>query len=207
MNGGLVDRLLHHHNTNNVRATAADVQVRLVVDRGRDAAPEVSVRSLAEAATLARELKVDLVGITNMNSSDGKSLPVVKAVDYNKMVYQSLKKKKEATTTAGGANGTSSGASGAVGKQLATKEYKFKGGIGEHDLARKANRLAAYLRKGHSCKLTITASNFVVRQNDNVVREMLEQVQNIVQDDVAEVGKIRQNSPKHATVLLQPRKR
>lgn len=187
------------------QATKDVVQVRLIVDQGRGVAPDVSISSLSKAVKVAEEKKVDLVGISNIRRTTGRTsgedsdrnLPVVKVVNYNELLYQMKKKKKKDGMNDNGVNSV---------KKTGTKEFKFKCGIAEHDLLRKASNCLSYLRKGYPCKISIFANNYSVRMNNNIVQETFAKVKDLLKED-AEQGKVRQNSENHATVMLQPKKK
>ena len=76
--------------------------VRLVIDQARDEKSQISILSLKKAIEMSSALGVDLVGI-NLEQNP----PVVKAVDYNKLLYKESKKS------------SSSG-------MKSSKEFKFK---------------------------------------------------------------------------------
>ena len=120
-------RSLQHKNT---------TQVRLILDKepGRTP-PEVNIISLDEAITTASEYSLDLVGI-NLT----QDVPVLKAVNYKKLLYDTKKKKKITDKNS---------------IQKKPKEWSFKTGIDPNDLKRKLNTCVDYLKKGYQCNIVI----------------------------------------------------
>lgn len=196
MNAQLVQLLVSQRqkqpqqNSNDDSSTStsesSSLEVRVVTDLGRNEPAEVSILSLEAAWKHAQSLNYDLMEIDLKQNP-----PVLRAADYSKLMYD-MKKKAQLN---GGSN-----------KQLARKEYKFKAGISEHDMERKIQNLESYLRKGHSCKVTITAKKFLVNQNNNIAMETFERVKERVEEYISELGPIKQTNPKHLSVLFQPKK-
>lgn len=177
LNEHLVSFLLNKSKSSN----ANEIEVRLVVTTldGGNSKPEVV--SLMKAVEVSTELGVDLVGI-NVDQNP----PVIKAQDYGKLAYQ-----------------TEKGSSSKSGNSKPVKEFKFKGTIAEHDLARKVDDVVKYLKKGHNCQIQIRANGFARRKDPNIVENLWKRVQEEVVD-LAIPGKIKTNPEKsQVNVLLQ----
>jgi len=120
--------------------------VRLVLDKGAGdgkTPPEVNIVSLNDALKTAEEHNLDLIGI-NINQDP----PVIKAVNYKKLMYDQKKKQKKAKA-ASSLDESSEG----IGKK--PKEWSFKTGIDPNDLRRKLTSVVEYLKKGYQCNITI----------------------------------------------------
>lgn len=117
--------------------------VRLVIDKGDASVPaEVHVLSLKEAIEKATAFHLDLVGI-NLQQDP----PVIKAVNYKKLLYDQKKKIKAAAA--------SSHDSTTEGLKKKPKEWSFKTGIDPNDLLRKLRNVVDYLEKGYQCNILI----------------------------------------------------
>eukprot|EP00594_Rhizosolenia_setigera_P012518 CAMPEP_0178964810 /NCGR_PEP_ID=MMETSP0789-20121207/15900_1 /TAXON_ID=3005 /ORGANISM="Rhizosolenia setigera, Strain CCMP 1694" /LENGTH=277 /DNA_ID=CAMNT_0020649659 /DNA_START=276 /DNA_END=1109 /DNA_ORIENTATION=- len=147
--------------------------------------PEVSLISLQAAMEKAQDLRLDLFEVHLQQKP-----PVLRCADYGKFFYNLKKKAKKM------AQGT---------KQKPTKEYKFRAKTDFHDLERKAIRISQYLKKGHPCRVTVTASNYSIRQNDNALFDTLKAVQELIKDDIEQNSVVKQSHEKHATVLFNPK--
>jgi translation initiation factor IF-3 len=135
-----------------------------------------------EAVQISANLDLDLVGI-NVEQSP----PILKVLDHEKASYQSEKK-----------------SSGGGGKTKPTKEFKFKAGIAHNDFSRKASDVLKYLKKGHSCLLTITANAASRRQDPDGLDKLVQRLKDEIADAAIQ-GKFTTNPEmSHATMMLQP---
>lgn len=161
------------------KATSPElVQVRLVVDKGGGSPPETDMVSLQSAMDTSNDLGLDLMEITLK-----QDVPVIKAVDYSRLLFEKSKQSKAAGGGAQkrGRKGRPVGAGG-----LPVKEFKFKAGIADNDLERKAENMIKYLIKGHSCQVTIMASRFRLRQDAAASATTLDRVRDILGEHVLE---------------------
>lgn len=166
---------------------ASDIPVRLVAHReGDDKAPVTEVVSLLEAVNVSVELGVDLIGI-NMTQDP----PILKAQDFDKLMYKTERSKSKSNSK----NNSS---------QKAVKEFKFKANIADHDFDRKVDNTLKYLKKGHSCVLTLTSNFPARRKNPNVVVDMVERL-TVRLGGAAITGKVKLHPEKiNASVVVQP---
>lgn len=161
------------------KASSADsVQVRLVVDKGAGSPPETDVATLQSAIDTSNDLGLDLMEI-----SVKQDIPVIKAVDYSRLLFEKSKQSKSSGfgKQKGGKKGKGGGGGG-----LAVKEFKFKAGIADNDLERKAENMIKYLVKGHRCQVTIIASRFRLREDAAASATTLERVREILGEYVME---------------------
>mmetsp|Transcript_32267 Transcript_32267/g.47324 ORF Transcript_32267/g.47324 Transcript_32267/m.47324 type:complete len:360 (-) Transcript_32267:135-1214(-) len=183
INERLIKALLRGKNI-----TADNVQVRLVIDQGKGQPSQIDIVSLTAAMDTSSKLGVDLVGI-NIKQDP----PVIKAIDVKKLIYDKNKK----------SSGSGGGSGGSGMKQ--TKTYKFKAGIQENDLNRKAENVIKYLSKGHPCQITITSNNFNLKSDSDAVITTLNRVREVVGDYAVEGHKVRKNvKGSFATIAFQP---
>jgi translation initiation factor IF-3 len=90
------------------------------------------------ALKMAQEVGLDLV----MLAEQGKDgVPVVKIMDFGKVLYERKKKKGEAKKHQ---------------KVIQVKEIKMRPKIGEHDYQTKVNQGAQFLREGKRVKITLS---------------------------------------------------
>jgi len=182
VNEYLIQALLRKNGTN-----ADSSKVRLVIDRGMENKPDIEVMSLAEAIKTSSQLGVDLVGI-NLK----QDYPVVKAIDFNKMLYNESKKR-------------SKGQSGKSGNTMDTKEFSFKAGIDDNDLQRKAKNMISYLKKGHSCKVSLSSNRRKLREDSNAIITTLGRISTIIGEDGKQQGAVRKNEfGNRGSILFQP---
>jgi len=149
MNRGLVDELMR----------AGIEEVRLVVEPDEPGKKSESrVCSLDEAVEVARdEMDVDLVLVTPKETLL-KSTPVVKAVDYNRMMYAKKKREKELAKS--------------QPKAKPLKEIKFGAAVEANDLERKLAQTMLHLSKGHPVKCTLTARKRELTLNPSCVKDL-----------------------------------
>eukprot|EP00557_Chaetoceros_sp_GSL56_P004963 CAMPEP_0176494468 /NCGR_PEP_ID=MMETSP0200_2-20121128/10118_1 /TAXON_ID=947934 /ORGANISM="Chaetoceros sp., Strain GSL56" /LENGTH=254 /DNA_ID=CAMNT_0017892239 /DNA_START=303 /DNA_END=1067 /DNA_ORIENTATION=- len=188
INEHLIRMLLEKNNSS---ATADDVQIRLILDQGRDEKPLIEIMSLTDAIKISSEKGLDLVGIQVKN----QDIPVVKCVDFQKYLYQQNKK---------GSGGSGGGGSGGGGNKT-TKQFSFKAGIDNDDLERKAKNMVSYLVKGHSCQVTITSSRRNLNIDSDVIMTTLGRLKEIIGGDGNPQGNIKKNEwGNRGTLLFQP---
>ncbi len=108
-------------------------KVQLIKDDGEN----IGVVSRNEALNMAREAGLDLV----LLSQQGKEgLPVVKIMDFGKVLYERKKKKAEAKKHQ---------------KVIQIKEIKLRPKIGEHDYQTKIKQAVQFLKDGKRVKITL----------------------------------------------------
>lgn len=108
-------------------------QVQLINQNGEN----VGVISRKEALKLAQEADLDLVQIASQGS---EGVPVVKIMDFGKVLYERKKKQAEAKKRQ---------------KVIQIKEVKFRPKIGEHDYQTKMKRGIEFLNAGKHLKITL----------------------------------------------------
>lgn len=167
---------------------AQSTKIRLVIDRGSDAKPDIKLMSLTDAISTTGELGVDLVAI-NLQ----QEFPILKAVDYNKLQYEESKKKAV------------KGTGGKAGSAQVTKEFQFKAGIEDNDLNRKVHRMLSYLEKGHPCQVAITSNRRNLRQDSDAVGTTLGRVRELIGDSGKQQGQMKKNTfGSRGSLLFQP---
>jgi len=173
-------------------SSADSVQVRLAVDKGAGSPPETNVVTLQSAMDTSNDLGLDLMEI-----SLNQDIPVIKALDYSRLLFEKSKQSKSAAggKRKGGMKGKQSG--------LAVKEFKFKAGIADNDLERKAENMIKYLVKGHHCQVTIIASRFRLREDAAAGATTLGRVREILGEYVLE-PKNRKGNEKYSTMKFEP---
>lgn len=124
---------LSYRINHQIRAT----EVRLLREDGT----QVGVVSLAEALSQAKTLEVDAVEIAPLAVP-----PVVKLIDYKKLLYQ-LAKKEQASKSAA--------------KKVDLKEIRLTPFMAENDFQVKLNRGKKFLTEGHKLRINV---KFVGRQ-------------------------------------------
>lgn len=112
---------------NDIRAT----NLRVIDSEGR----QLGVMTKAQALDIAREQDLDLVEI-----SPGANPPVAKIVDWGKFNYKRTKQIQKNKRNV---------------KTPELKQMRFGMKIGDHDLAVKMKKVAAFLEAGHKVKLTV----------------------------------------------------
>ena len=153
------------------------------------------VTTLAHAITIAHEYSLDLVGVTLASDP-----PVIKAVDIERHLY-GMKRRAAKATKAKRRGG------GAISDRP-LKEYKFRAGIAEHDLARKANGMMEYLGRGHAVRVTLTARQRSLKDDADAIRSTLERVRELLGDKAVEARGMKSNDRNsYGTLLLHPSKK
>jgi len=140
------------------------------------------------------------LGLDLMEVSLRQDIPVIKAVDYSRLLFE---KSKQSKSTGGGKQKGKKGKGGGGG--LAMKEFKFKAGIADNDLERKAENMIKYLVKGHRCQVTIIASRFRLRQDAAASAITLDRVRDILGEHVLEPkNKKRNEAGTYTTMQFEP---
>ena len=186
-------------------------QVRLIIDAGRDgkkgsdddnndssssssssSGNDSRIVTLNEAIDLSHDLSLDLLEVTLKQDH-----PVIKAVDYDKWLYDQKKKqsKKEKGSGSGG---------GAISDRP-LKEFKFRAGIADHDLERKTNNMLKYLGKGHAIRVTLTARQRSLNEDAQAIRTTLDRVKELIGDRAVEVRGMKANDRlSYGNLLFHP---
>jgi len=120
-------------------------QMQLITQDGQN----VGLVSRSQALSMAREADLDLV-ILAERGKDG--FPVVKIMDYGKVVYEKKKKLAEAKKHQ---------------KTIEVKEIKIRPKIGEHDYQTKIKHAIEFLEKGKRVKITL-----FFRGRENVTKDV-----------------------------------
>ncbi len=108
-------------------------QVQLISHKGEN----VGVISRSQALRMAEEAGLDLVMISS-KGQDG--VPVVKIMDFGKVIYEKKKKQIEAKKHQ---------------KVIQIKEIKLRPKIGEHDYQTKMKQTIQFLKDGKRVKITL----------------------------------------------------
>jgi translation initiation factor IF-3 len=154
------------------------------------------VTTLAHAITIAHEYSLDLVGVTLASNP-----PVIKAVDIERYLYDMKRRAAKAIKA------KRRGGGGAISDRP-LKEYKFRAGIAEHDLARKANGMMEYLGRGHAVRVTLTARQRSLKDDADAIRTTLERVRELLGDKAVEARGMKSNDRNsYGTLLLHPSKK
>lgn len=184
--GPLVNEHLIRRLVEESTSDADSIQIRLMVDRGRDTKPEVTVLTLTEAINVSVQEGKDLVSI-NID----QDIPVVKCIDYNKFMYERSKK-----------------SSSSSGGNKPTKQFSYKAGIEDDDLQRKAKNMISYLLKGHPCQVTITSTRRNLNQDKNAIETTLGRLVELVGSDGSPQGNLKKNDYNNrGSLLFQPAKK
>ncbi|KAL7554954.1 hypothetical protein ACHAWF_018514 [Thalassiosira exigua] len=186
-------------------------EVRLSVDRGfrkddedhsdggsgseEEESKKSRVVTLSEALSIAQESSLDLVEVSLRASP-----PVILAVDHDRWSYAKRKREREKNTKKR-LEGT-----GAISDK-ALKEFKFRAGIADHDLKRKASSMASYLEKGHAVRVTLTARRRMLEEDADAIDATFVRVKELVGDLAVEARGMKANDRKSfGTLLLHPSK-
>ena len=148
---------------------------------GADGA-NLGVLSRDEALRRAREAGLDLIEI-----SDKAIPPVAKIGDYGRHLYELKKKQKAAKQKA---------------HTTETKTVQVKIGTGEHDLALKAKRVAAWLAEGHRVKVDLFLWGRYKYMEFDFLKERLERFLKIIPEQFKMADEIKKG-PKGLTVTLE----
>eukprot|EP00571_Detonula_confervacea_P003268 CAMPEP_0172324584 /NCGR_PEP_ID=MMETSP1058-20130122/51706_1 /TAXON_ID=83371 /ORGANISM="Detonula confervacea, Strain CCMP 353" /LENGTH=380 /DNA_ID=CAMNT_0013040893 /DNA_START=18 /DNA_END=1157 /DNA_ORIENTATION=+ len=157
--------------------------------------PTTQICTLNQAITIAHTHALDLMGVT-INQIP----PVIKAVDFDKYLYDQKKKLAKLSTkkrTEGG---------GAISDRP-LKEFKFRAGIADHDLERKTTNMMKYLAKGHAIRVTLTARQRSLNMDAAAITTTFERVKELVGDKAVEARGMKANDRKsYGSLLLHPNK-
>lgn len=180
------ERLISIIMRKNKNTPPDNVMVRLVVDEGPTAPATVSVVSLAEAIQVSIDRMTDLIG-TSLDSDP----PVIRATQLSKLQYQ-----KQQSQQKGNAK---------VKQQQ--KSYRFKAGIGDHDLERKIADIIKVLSSGGNVDYTVLSKARLLRANPNAGMELVERIQVLLD----QYGQLKRPPNKNETgnfirVQLEPKK-
>jgi translation initiation factor IF-3 len=186
--------------------SADTCQVRLIIDSGgasksnndekdeavssEASAPTTQIVTLNEAISIANKHSLDLMEVSLKGDP-----PVVKALDFDKFVYQQKRKESKAKSKDG---------VGSISDK-ALKEFKFRAGIADHDLQRKASNMIEYLTKGHAVRVTLTARQRMLNEDAEAIKTTLDRVKELVGDKAVEVRGMKSNDRgSYANLLLHP---
>lgn len=129
---------------------------------------QLGVLLINDALKLSQEKNLDLVQI-----SSNTTPPVCKIIDYQKMIYNKLKKEKEAKKN----------------KNLQLKEIRFSPNIGEHDINFKCKHLEQFLKDGHKVKIVVTFKGREMNHiefGENVLKNVIEKLSNFGRQEIKE---------------------
>ena len=188
--------------------TADTSEVRLILDlgrRGKDdndddddtssepSTPTTQIVTINKAISIAHDHSLDLMEVSLKGDP-----PVIKALDFEKFLYQ--QKRKESKTKA-----TKSRDGGGSISDKPLKEFKFRAGIADHDLQRKASNMVKYLTKGHAVRVTLTARQRMLREDTDAINTTLERVKELVGDKAVEVRAMKSNERgSYGNLLMHP---
>ena len=208
--------------------TADSYEVRLIVDMGHDKKKKKKIKkekdddnassleeeeeedssstttnqlaTLNEAISIAHKHSLDLMAVNITNVIP----PVIKAVNYDKWLYEQKKNAITKSKKKKKMNNSSTGGGGAISDK-SLKEYKFRAGIDQHDLERKANNMIKYLKKGHAIRVTLTARYKSLNQDADAISTTLERVKELVGDLAIEARSMKANDRKsYGSLLFHP---
>ncbi len=108
-------------------------KVQMITHEGEN----VGVITREEALRLARAAELDLVMVSDTGS---QGVPVVKIIDFGKLLYAKKKKQAEAKKHQ---------------KTIQVKEIKMRTKIGEHDYLTKIKQAVQFLKDGKHVKVTL----------------------------------------------------
>ncbi|KAL7454223.1 hypothetical protein ACHAWC_005862 [Mediolabrus comicus] len=164
---------------------------------------DTQIVTLNEAINMSHELSLDLMEVTLKQDP-----PVIKAVSYDKWLYDQKKKqsKKKPSSDRKKGGGEGGGGGGAISDRP-LKEFKFRAGIADHDLERKANNMLQYLSKGHAIRVTLTARQRSLNEDAQAISTTLDRVKELIGDKAVEVRGMKANERKsYGNLLLHPNK-
>eukprot|EP00578_Thalassiosira_sp_NH16_P006108 CAMPEP_0181116394 /NCGR_PEP_ID=MMETSP1071-20121207/21928_1 /TAXON_ID=35127 /ORGANISM="Thalassiosira sp., Strain NH16" /LENGTH=380 /DNA_ID=CAMNT_0023200637 /DNA_START=80 /DNA_END=1222 /DNA_ORIENTATION=- len=198
--------------------SADTYEVRLIVDRGFDkkkagsgddaeesdakgdeatTTPAITTQvvTLNRAITIAHEHALDLMEVAIRQSP-----PVLKAISYDRYNYDLKKQRTKARSLKRREGG------GAISDRP-LKEFKFRAGIADHDLMRKARNMIGYIEKGHAVRVTLTARQRSLNADAAAIETTLGRVKELVGDRAVEARVLKANDRKsYGSLLLHPNK-
>lgn len=133
-------------------------EFRVIDDMGG----QVGVLDRAKTFDFARENGVDLVLIT-----PNAVPPVVKAIDFNKFIYQEEKKEQEIKKGQ---------------KKVDTKDVQLSLFISEHDKERLKNRAEEFLKEGHQLRIRLPLKGRQMMRKDKamlLIKTFMSELENI----------------------------
>ncbi len=164
--------------------------------KSKSSSTTTQLTTLARAITIAHEHSLDLIGITMASNP-----PVIKAVDLDRHMYQ-LKRRAARAMSA-----KKRGGKGAISDRP-LKEFKFRAGIADHDLLRKANNMMEYLGRGHAVRVTLTARQRSLKDDADAISTTLDRLRELVGDKAVEARGMKANDRNsYGTLLLHPSKK
>lgn len=153
-------------------------RVQLIVQDGEN----IGVVSRGQALRQAEEAGLDLVMIAQ---SGKEGVPVVKIMDFGKVLYEKKKKTLEAKKHQ---------------KIIQIKEVKMNPKIGEHDYQIKIKQAAQFLTSGKRVKITLSFRGREMATKDSRGAELFDKIQksfeeyswasNLVQEQDSRLGKM-----------------
>ena len=129
-------------------------RMQVITDSGEN----LGILNRFEALAKAREEGLDLVLLAE-NSSDG--LPIVKIMDFGKMLYAKKKKLSDAKRKQ---------------KVIKIKEVKFRPKIDEHDYQTKMKQAIQFLDEGNRVKFTLMFRGREVANKEERAQQMFEKI-------------------------------
>lgn len=208
LNEHLIAELLTRAGKKSSNEISSDTyEVRLIVDIGgnknsgkqdkvdvkviseEENTPTTQIVTMSVAIKIAHKHSLDLMEVSLQQDP-----PVIKALDFERFVYQ--QKRKQSKTKDGGG--------GAISDKP-VKEFKFRAGIADHDLERKASNMIQYLTKGHAICVTLTARQRSLNEDAQAIRTTLDRVKDLVGDKAVEVRGMKSNDRgSYGNLLLHP---
>jgi translation initiation factor IF-3 len=168
------ERLVATIMKNSRETTPEDVKVRMLLDTKEGSTNEIV--SLKKAIQTAVQADKDLVEVALT-----QEVPVVKVIHVEKA--KQMKEKKQ--------------------KALPVKEVQMTTDIADNDLQRKTNQMISYLKKGHITRIRIRAKRYRVKENVNVLDEMVTKVVQIAENEKAgELVKSQMNEQRTQVLLV-----
>lgn len=163
---------------------------------------DTQIVTLNEAINMSHELSLDLMEVTLKQDP-----PVIKAVSYDKWLYDQKKKQSKKPDRKNKKGGGEGGGGGGAISDRPLKEFKFRAGIADHDLERKANNMLQYLSKGHAIRVTLTARQRSLNEDAQAISTTLDRVKELIGDKAVEVRGMKANERKsYGNLLLHPNK-
>jgi len=191
---------------NTAKISPNTFEVRLIIDAGRrgdgkkgnddsdddddnssSSSNESRIVTLNEAINISHELSLDLMEVTLKQDP-----PVIKAVSYDKWLYDQKKKSSKKSSDKKGSDTGGGGGGGAISDRP-LKEFKFRAGIADHDLERKTNNMLKYLAKGHAIRVTLTARQHSLNADAQAISTTLDRVKELIGDKAVEVRGMKAN--------------
>jgi translation initiation factor IF-3 len=164
--------------------------------KSKSSSTSTQLTTLSRAITIAHEHSLDLIGITLASNP-----PVIKAVDLDRHLYQQKRRAAKALSA------KKKGGKGAISDRP-LKEFKFRAGIADHDLLRKANNMTEYLGRGHAVRVTLTARQRSLKDDADAISTTLDRLRELVGDKAVEARGMKANDRNsYGTLLLHPSKK